>query len=170
MQHFIAQYLNVILIVLGVLSLVSFVLALTGNISTSTLRRRFRKWKGIHSTADLDEVYAQTLEQVGKLRAELDAARQEIAYLRNAVHTKVSTAQILRYNAFQEVGSDLSYSVALLDDEQNGVVLSSIYGRDESRTYAKPVEGGSSRYTLTDEERQVIEKAASESGTRSVQV
>lgn len=163
MQHFMNQYLDLILLVLGVVSVVSLLLALIGSISTSTLRRRFRKWKGIHATADLDEVYAQTLEQVGKLRAELDAAKLEMTTLRNLVSTKISTAQVMRYNAFQEVGSDLSFSVALLDDEQNGVVFSSIYGRDESRTYAKPVEGGVSRYTLTDEERHVIQQAVEDS-------
>lgn len=160
MQPFFAQYQDLILIVLGVVSLVSLILALTGSVSISALRRRFRKWKGIHATADLDEVYAQTLEQVGKLRAELEDARREMDELRHEMRVKVSTAQVMRYNAFQEVGSDLSFSMALLDDEQNGVVLSSIYGRDESRTYAKPIEGGASRYTLTEEERQVIAQAA----------
>lgn len=164
MQHFVTQYLDWIVLALGVVSVVSLLLAFLSNISTSSLRRRFRKWKGIHSSADLEEVYAQTLQQVGKLHAELDAAKVEVAALRGLLSTKISTARIVRYNAFQEVGSDLSFSIALLDDEQNGLVLSSIYGRDESRTYAKPVEGGASRYTLTEEEQQVIQQAAEDSG------
>lgn len=164
MQHFVTQYLDWIVLALGVVSVVSLLLAFLSNISASSLRRRFRKWKGIHSSADLEEVYAQTLQQVGKLHAELDAAKVEVAALRGLLSTKISTARIVRYNAFQEVGSDLSFSIALLDDEQNGLVLSSIYGRDESRTYAKPVEGGASRYTLTEEEQQVIQQAAEDSG------
>ena len=57
------------------------------------------------------------------------------------------------------MGSDLSYAVALLDAENNGVILSSIFGREDSRSYVKPIEGGKSTYTLTDEEQQALQKA-----------
>jgi len=68
---------------------------------------------------------------------------------------------VIRYNAFGDIGSDLSFSLAILDDEQTGVVITSIYGREESRVYAKPVEKGSSIYNLSEEELTVIRKASS---------
>ena len=66
---------------------------------------------------------------------------------------------IVRYNAFKDTGSDLSFALALLDSKDNGVVLNGIYSREMSNIYAKPVEKGVSKYVLSDEEKQAIEKA-----------
>ena len=71
----------------------------------------------------------------------------------------VTRMGIVRFSAFDGMGSDLSYAVALLDSHDNGVVLYSIFGRDESRGYAKPVEGGHSSYTLTQEEKEALKDA-----------
>jgi hypothetical protein len=145
--------------VCALISVIALILALVSVASGARLNRRFRRWKQIQKTADLDEVFARTVDQVAQLRTELSQLRAELDAVREALATKISTARVLRYNAFADTGSDLSFSVALLDDRLNGVVISSIYGREESRTYAKPIEGGSSRYVLTDEERAVIEAA-----------
>ena len=66
---------------------------------------------------------------------------------------------VVRFSAFEGVGSDLSYAIALLDENNNGFVLSSIFTRDNSRTYVKPIEKLESSYALTTEERQAIEIA-----------
>jgi hypothetical protein len=66
---------------------------------------------------------------------------------------------MVRYNAFPDTGSDQSFSVAMLDADGNGLVLSSLYGRTETRTYAKPVQGGKSTYPLSDEETAALLQA-----------
>ena len=68
----------------------------------------------------------------------------------------VQKVAVVRYNAFHNVGSDQSFSVALLDSEDNGVVFSGIFGRDSSTTYAKPINAGMSDYVLTEEEEDAI--------------
>ena len=66
---------------------------------------------------------------------------------------------IVRYNAFKDTGRDLSFSLAILDAHNNGVVLNGIYARDCSNIYAKPVENGESKYVLSNEEKEAINKA-----------
>lgn len=66
---------------------------------------------------------------------------------------------VIRYNAFENMGSDLSYSIALLDYNDNGVVISGIYSRDNSSTYVKPINNGKSQYKLSDEEVQALDNA-----------
>lgn len=61
-----------------------------------------------------------------------------------------------RYKAFTNVGGDQSFSLVLMDKKGDGILLSSIYGRDESRTYAKSIKGGKSNYPLSDEEQEVL--------------
>ncbi len=66
---------------------------------------------------------------------------------------------IVRYNAFKDTGSDLSFALAMLDENNNGVVLNGIYSREMSNIYAKPVQNGISNYTISEEEKMAIEKA-----------
>lgn len=66
---------------------------------------------------------------------------------------------IIRFNAFDNVGSDLSFSIALLDDKDNGVVISGLYSRESSSTYAKPILKGKSKYPLSAEEMKAIDTA-----------
>lgn len=137
-------------------ALLSLILIIGVFVSNSKLRRRIRHWQSIHQTADLEKVYEDTKERIEEFSRVLQGLDGRISGLDKKIKTKVSTARIKRYNAFAETGSDLSFSVALLDDYNSGVVLSSIYGREESRTYAKPIQTGRSNYALTDEEMEVV--------------
>ncbi len=69
---------------------------------------------------------------------------------------------LLRYDAFEDVGGRLSFSCALLDDHGNGVVVTSINGRQETRVYAKPITDGKSPYNLSVEEEEAIRQALTE--------
>lgn len=66
---------------------------------------------------------------------------------------------IIRYNPFSEVGGDQSFSIALLDKNDDGLVISSLYSREENRVYAKPIKNGESEYVLSSAEKKAINKA-----------
>lgn len=114
---------------------------------TRRLLDRFRKGEG-HACFQ-----EQTLR---RLEERLKAVRQTNAELRAQLATCVRRPALLRFSAFDDVGSDLSFSLALLDQNGDGVVLSSLYGREESRLFAKPVRRGTSTYRLSGEEECVI--------------
>lgn len=99
----------------------------------------------------LDNVQG-ALDRVAELEGECRKINDNLQYC-------IQNLGVVRYNAFPDMGSDLSFAVALLDQGGDGVVLSSLYGRNESRIYAKPVQKGVSTYHLTDEERTAIERA-----------
>jgi len=80
----------------------------------------------------------------------------DIAQIYALLEYCVQKVAVVRYNAFHNVGSDQSFSVALLDSGDSGVVISGIYGRDTSTTYAKPIQAGASDYVLTEEEESAI--------------
>lgn len=103
-----------------------------------------------------DEILTQTLTEVRSAQAEMKKLEAKHDAMREQMKGCVQKVKLLRYNAFSDTGSDLSYSLAIVDENNNGVVLSSIYGREDNRTYAKPVEGGKSSYPLSDEEKQVL--------------
>jgi hypothetical protein len=108
---------------------------------------------------DLLAAVARQVEATERLRGKLDLVGRETAQLRQRVSNLVGTVGLTRYDAFPEVGGQLSWSAAFLDEAGDGVVLSTINGRSETRSYAKPVRGGRSEHNLSDEERAAIAMA-----------
>lgn len=125
----------------------------------SRLLKRYRALLNGPQGADLDLLLANQATQIHQLTAELQAMQAKVTALELAGERHFSRIGIVRFNPFPEMGSDLSFAVALLDSHHNGVVISSLYSRQESRVYAKPILDGKSTYTLTDEEREAIAKA-----------
>ncbi len=108
---------------------------------------------------DLLAAVARQVEATERLRGKLNLIGRETAQLRQRVSSLVGTVGLTRYDAFDDAGGHLSYSAAFLDEAGDGVVLTTINGRAETRSYAKPVQGGRSRHNLSDEERAAIAMA-----------
>ncbi len=87
------------------------------------------------------------------------ALRQEVAALKAESAQALRHVAVIRYDAFTDTGGQLSWSTALLDDTGSGVVLTSIQGRNESRTYAKNVADWASETQLSPEEQDAISNA-----------
>ncbi len=97
--------------------------------------------------------------RVEALEAHRPAGDADLAVLRSEVAQALRHVAVLRYDAFGDMGGRLSFSAALVDDDGDGLVISSIHARGESRTYAKGVVGGTSDATLTPEEQQALAAA-----------
>ncbi|MDO9454713.1 DUF4446 family protein [Nocardioides sp.] len=93
------------------------------------------------------------------LPSDLLGLRREVAALRTEAGDGLRHVAVVRYDAFGDMGGHLSWSLALLDDRGDGVVLSSIHGRSEARTYAKSVAGWASDQQLSPEEDEAIGQA-----------
>lgn len=98
------------------------------------------------------------------LRADLDGLRGELSAARADLAAALRHVAVVRYDAFGDMGGRLSFSAALLDDAGDGVVLTSINGRSETRTYAKSVAGGGSEHALSPEEQEAISRACRPGG------
>ena len=85
--------------------------------------------------------------------------RQEVAALRAEAKGALRHVGLVRYDAFGDVGGRQSWSVALLDDDGNGVVLTAIHGRSEARSYAKSVAGWTSEQKMSPEEQDAVASA-----------
>jgi hypothetical protein len=103
------------------------------------------------------------VDAVRRQAAAMDAVRSDVQLLRadlSAARADLSDAlrhvAVVRYDAFGDMGGRMSFSAALLDDAGDGLVLTSINGRSETRTYAKGVRGGASDHSMSPEEQQAI--------------
>ncbi len=149
-----------VLVAIVMILLIGFLVLL---IKFSSLRKKYKKFmeklgNGKNLEEDL-ETYMYRVDKVERQNAEISNQMQDME--KNLVKS-IKKVGIIRYNAFKDVGSDLSFALALLDDQNNGVVLNGIYAREMSNIYAKPIENGKSNYVLSEEESQAIQKAINE--------
>lgn len=107
----------------------------------------------------LDTLLQEFIQKLAHQEQELNKIVTRLSQVEIKLRAGVDRAELLRFKAFENVGSDLSFALALLNQEGSGVVLSSIHNRDESRVYAKPIKKGMSTYLLTGEEKEVIDRA-----------
>jgi hypothetical protein len=123
---------------------------------------RVGRWRRVLRTAAGTDLERLLLDQQRWLR-EVDAHQRRLDEALHQVDVRLGQClqhpALIRFNAFANTGSDLSFALALLDAGRNGVVLSSVFGRDEARVYAKPVAAGRSTYPLTEEEMRAINQA-----------
>jgi Protein of unknown function (DUF4446) len=91
--------------------------------------------------------------------ADLEGLRGEVQALRVEAADALRHLAVVRYDAFGDMGGHLSWSLALLDDGGNGVVLTSIHGRSEARTYAKNISSWSCDQATSPEEEEAVKFA-----------
>jgi hypothetical protein len=141
----------------------SLVLAVAVAVLAARLRAARRTYAALLAGGDGGEdllaAVARQVEATERLRGKLNLVGRETAQLRQRVSSLVGTVGLTRYDAFDDAGGHLSYSAAFLDEAGDGVVLTTINGRAETRSYAKPVQGGRSQHNLSDEERAAIAMA-----------
>jgi hypothetical protein len=111
----------------------------------------------------MDDVLRGVLEGQAKQIQRLEAVVRSLAGTDRKqealIEGAVRNVGLVRYDAFEDVGGRLSFSCALLDDRGNGVVMTSINGRQDTRVYAKPIVEGTSQYNLSVEEEEAIRQA-----------
>lgn len=125
-------------------------IALAVSIAAATLA--YRAWSAVESSSGRTSTARPVAPDVGALRDEVDKLRSE-------ARETLRHLAVVRYDAFGDMGGHLSWSVALLDDVGDGLVLTSIHGRSESRTYAKNISSWTCDQQLSPEEDEAITTA-----------
>ncbi|MGE5599076.1 MAG: DUF4446 family protein [Bacteroidota bacterium] len=114
--------------------------------------------------AALEEILLHQYESGRRMAVRIETLEEKIARLERSNLRHIQHCVLERYRAFKDVGGDQSFSLALLDSHGDGVVLTSIYGREESRIFAKPIKAGGSSHALSEEEKRVLSAAKEGSG------
>ena len=146
---------------LGVLVIIMYGIIINLAMNLNYLKKRYRKMMTGVDGANLERMLIGHIDEVKSVVAKNQELEAENKRLDAWLQTAITRIGVVRFRAFEDMGSDLSYAVALLDSHNNGVILSSIFGREDSRSYVKPIKDGQSTYTLTEEEQQALHEAMS---------
>ena len=107
----------------------------------------------------LERKLSVEVKEIRDAAANLEALFNEQQTIRTVQNNTIQKIGFVKYNAFENIGNDLSFALTLLDGNNNGVCISSIYGRSESRIFSKPIVRGKSVASLSQEELESLNEA-----------
>lgn len=154
-------------IALGVLAALVVLLLIGFQVQSVRLGRAVRTYRELVRGQDGGTLHdrligsAEQAVRAGERMREIEATH---GLMEQRTQRSLQHIGLVRFNPFEDTGSDQSFAIALLDDQRDGIVISSLHGRANTRLFAKPVADGSSPHHLSDEESQAIRVAVE--GTR----
>jgi len=108
---------------------------------------------------DLEGTIAELEASIEKLKVAKQNTEQELTQINAKLKKSIRGLETIRYNPFPDQGSNQSFAIGMLNEEGDGVVISSLYSRDRMSVFAKPIKNKTSSYELTDEEKEAVQKA-----------
>ncbi len=157
--EYISSYNTEVLIGLAIGLFVLLILNVLSLFKIRSIKKQYNKMAQGMKGINLEELLIHTSQDLDGIKGDIVKLDENIQSLRTKLTFAIQKVGFIRYNAFGDMGSDLSFSIALLDNFSNGFVLTSIYGRDNNVCYAKPIILGKSKIQLSSEEIMVIDKA-----------
>ena len=150
------------LIIILLISVLSIILLILNHLKLTKIKNEYSEFmKKLGNGKDLEEDLSNYMYRVDRVEKQNGQIMEFCKSLDNDLSKCIQKVGVVRYSAFKDTGSDLSFAVALLDEQNSGVVFNGIYSREMSNIYAKPVEKGNSSYTLSSEEAEAIRRAIS---------
>jgi hypothetical protein len=146
--------IGILLFCIG-LNILVVILFMTANIK---LKKYSNLLKGTEGK-DLETLLLDLLEKTSAVQNKQAKIEERLTNNQIMEEKHMQSWSLVRFQAFQNTGGDQSFAFALLDALGDGIVMSSIFGREEARVYCKPVQRGSSNYPLSEEEKEAIQKA-----------
>jgi len=121
--------------------------------------KRLKKFFAGKKGKDLEESIIILEENISKLKLAKEKIEKELEEVNGKLKKSIRGLETIRYNPFPDQGSNQSFAVGMLNEDGDGVVFSSLYSRERMSIFAKPVKNGKSEYELTNEEKEVLNKA-----------
>jgi len=141
------------------LNLLTIIFLIINTGISSSLKEKYRKLVRGADGKQIESILFEHMDKIEEVHQRLNQVESQVDVFNNRLSFCIQRMGIIRYNAFDNTGSDLSYSIALLDENNDGIILTGIYGRVETVSYAKPIKNGVSNYSLSVEELQALERA-----------
>ncbi|MEN6357833.1 MAG: DUF4446 family protein [Armatimonadota bacterium] len=137
-------------------SLILFICVIVQSSRLSRLAQRKSAKLADAGAEELAEAITEQSAMISDLRNKLDEARVRQMELAGAVDNCLQKTNIIRFNAFEDVGGEQSFALSVLDANNTGIIISSLYGRQDSRLYVKNVKNGEGERALSEEEQRAI--------------
>ena len=143
-------------IIFFVLTGIAIIIGAVWVVITEKRLRRFFLGK---KAKDLEDTIITLQNEIAKLNKAKENIEKEISIINIKLKKSIRGLETIRFNPFPDQGSNQSFAVGMLDEEGDGLVISSLYSRERMSIFAKPIKGGTSTYELSAEEKEALKKA-----------
>lgn len=126
--------------------------------SLNTEKRLKRFFLG-KKAKDLEDTIIKLEDDIAKLKTAKDNIEKDVVIINKKLRKSVRGLETIRFNPFPDQGSNQSFAIGMLNEDGDGVVMSSLYSRERMSVFAKPIKNGKSEYELTEEEKEALNKA-----------
>lgn len=123
------------------------------------MERRFKKFFAGTKAKNLEDVMLKLDQQMTELKDMQIKINKHLVVVDSRLDKSIRNVETVRFNPFEDAGSNQSFAMSFLNDEGNGVIMSSLYARDRMSIFAKPITNGKSDFELSTEEKKVLEKS-----------
>lgn len=148
-------YLGTIVLVIIVFVAITFL----QNLKIKRLMNRYESFMNGKDAENLGDAIEENFKQMNEIQKDYEATKQDIDETLQRMKSTFHKMGIVKYDAFKEMGGNLSFTLCLLDDMNTGFILNTMHGRDSSYTYVKEIIKGEAYATLGEEEKEALEKA-----------
>ena len=160
-----AAFTTDFLISFAVVAVILLMLGLIINLYSelSTIKTRYKRMMGGSEGTSIEQMLSAHTAEVNEAVRKYKSLQGQVDVLEDLVRSSLARVAVIHFDAFEKTGQGLSWCVAILDRNNNGVVFSSICGNETERSYVKPIADGraTSNYKLTKEEEQALRQAMS---------
>ena len=146
-------------IALAVVCVVTITLLIITLCKLKKIQRRVDTLTRGKDTESMEDIILNFFERIESLENEEENTKSDIKEIKNNLKITYQKTGLVKYDAFREMSGALSYSLALLDKENNGVLISSMYSREGCYSYAKDVVNGKCKINLSEEEEEALKQA-----------
>lgn len=151
---------NLFIVCMFISNIIFLVLYIINVVRVKELNKNYNTFmKKIGNGNNIDEMLKRYINEVNQLEKNTNKIYAYCKELENNLSICIQKTGLVRYNAFKDTGSDLSFALALLDNKNNGVILNGIYSREMSNIYAKQVKNGGCSSKISEEEKQALDEA-----------
>ena len=147
------------MISLAVICVVTIILLIITLCKLSKIRKRVDTLTRGKDTESMEDIILNFFERIESLENEEKNTKNDINHIKNNLKITYQKTGLVKYDAFREMSGALSYSLALLDKENNGILISSMYSREGCYSYAKDIVDGKSAINLSEEEAEALKQA-----------
>ena len=153
------------LIIIFALYIVLFLMVIISNMRIKRVKKNNEEFmRKLGNGRDISEDLNRYMDRIIDLESGLSETNIHCRQMDKKLQGCIQRVGIVRFSAYKDSGKDLSFAVALLDENNNGVVFNGLYSREMSSIYAKPIVDGKSNYSMTPEESQAILRAMADEG------
>ncbi|MFA6520698.1 MAG: DUF4446 family protein [Candidatus Paceibacterota bacterium] len=132
---------------------------LIGTIWVIVTEKRLKRFFLGKKAKDLEDTILTLEEDISKLKTAKENIESEVKTINAKLKKSIRGLETIRFNPFPDQGSNQSFAIGMLNEDNDGLVIYSLYSRERMSIFAKPIKGGLSEYELTAEEKEALKKA-----------